>query len=97
MHPNFRTMLPKEKLNEITHRYEQWLVNGAVKEEEEIIRDKSASFGYAIKERFESLTKDNVDFSKMTKKEFEEMFGEYDEAMMKEKEEEEPVEEVEQQ
>jgi hypothetical protein len=67
MHPTFRTMLPKEKLDQITHKYEQWLVNGAVKEEEEIIRDKSASFGYAIKDRFESLTKDNVDFSKITK------------------------------
>lgn len=87
MYPTFRTMLPKEKLNDITYKYEQWLVNGAVKQEEEIIRDKSASFGYAIKDRFEQLTKDNVDFSKMTKKEFEELFGEYDEELMKDKEE----------
>lgn len=64
-------MLPRERLDDITYKYEQWLVNGAVKEEEEIIRDKSASFGYAIKDRFESLTKDNVDFSKISKKEFE--------------------------
>jgi hypothetical protein len=78
-------MLPKDKLANITERYENWLVNGAVKEEEEIIRDKSASFGYAIKDRFESLTKDNVDFSKITKKEFEELFGEYDEELMKDK------------
>ena len=60
-------------------------MNGAVKQEEEIIRDKSASFGYAIKDRFESLTKDTADFGKITKKEFEELFGEYDEAMMKDK------------
>ncbi len=73
------------------------MVSGAVKKEEEIIRDKSASFGYAIKDRFESLTKDNVDFSKMTKKEFEELFGEYDEEMMKDKEEQAPVEEEQQQ
>ena len=71
MYPTFRTMLPKDKLEEITKRYENWLVNGAVKQEEEIIRDKSASFGYAIKDRFESLTKDNVDFSKISRKEFE--------------------------
>ena len=71
MHPHFRTMLPREKLDEITHKYEDWLVNGAVKQQEEIIRDKSASFGYAIKDRFEQLTKDNVDFSKISKKEFE--------------------------
>lgn len=68
MYPTFRTMLPKDKLESMTQRYEQWLVSGSVKEEEEIIRDKSASFGYAIKDRFESLTKDNVDFSKITKK-----------------------------
>lgn len=71
-------------------------MSGAVKKEEEIIRDKSASFGYAIKDRFESLTKDNVDFSKISKKEFEELFGEYDEGMMKDKEDT-PVEEEEQQ
>jgi hypothetical protein len=32
MHPNFRTMLPEDKLDAITQKYEQWLVNGAVKE-----------------------------------------------------------------
>lgn len=32
MNPSFRTMLPKEKLNDITYKYEQWLVNGAVKQ-----------------------------------------------------------------
>lgn len=46
-------------------------MHGSVKEDEQIIKDKSTSFGYAIKDRFESLTKDNVDFSKLTKKEFE--------------------------
>lgn len=70
MYPTFRTLLPKDRLEKMTENYERWLVSGAVKQEEEIIRDKSASFGYAIKERFESLTKDNVDFSKISKKEF---------------------------
>lgn len=32
MYPTFRTMLPKEKLDNITYKYEQWLVNGAVKQ-----------------------------------------------------------------
>ena len=39
------------------------------------------SFGYAIKDRYESMQADNVDMSSLTKEEFSELFGSYDEAM----------------
>ena len=71
LNPSFRSFIPPEKLQKLTEKYEKWLIYGSVKEDEQIIKDKSQSFGYAIKDRFESLTKDNVDFSKLTRKEFE--------------------------
>lgn len=54
---------------------------GAVKQEEQIIKDKSKSMGFAIRERYEALEADNKDLSKMSKEEFKEMFGDYDETL----------------
>ena len=87
MSPNFRSLLPLDDLDRLTQKYDEYMEKGAVKKEEQIIKDKSASFGYAIKERFDNMAKDGIDFSKLTKKQFEELFGQYDQAAMKEKEE----------
>jgi hypothetical protein len=37
---------------------------------------------YAIKNRYDSLKKDKVDFSKLSVEEFEDLFGTYDKGMM---------------
>lgn len=37
--------------------------------------------GFAIRERYEALEADNKDLSKMSKEEFKEMFGDYDETL----------------
>ena len=45
------------------------------------MKDRSKSFGYAIKDRYDSMVADNVDMSNLTKAEFVELFGSYEEAM----------------
>ena len=56
----------------------EFLEKGEIKDEDEIIRDKAQSFAYAIKDRFDALKDDGVDFENLSRKEFEELFGRYD-------------------
>lgn len=53
-----------------------------MKEEAEVIKDKSQSLAYAIKARYEQMKQDNADLSKLSKAEFVELFGGYDEALL---------------
>lgn len=56
--------------------------DGARQKEAELVKDKAQSLAYAIKDRYESLKKDKVDFSKLSVEEFEDLFGEYDPNLM---------------
>lgn len=46
-----------------------------------MIKDKSKALGFAIRDRFEQMSEDNIDYTKMTPEEFEEMFGNYDQSV----------------
>jgi hypothetical protein len=46
--------------------YHEWLKDGARQKEAELVRDKAQSLAYAIKNRYDSMKKDKVDFSKLT-------------------------------
>ena len=55
--------------------YHEWLQEGAKQKEAELVKDKAQSLDYAIKDRYESMKKDNADFSKLSLEEFEDLFG----------------------
>ena len=65
--------------------------------EAELVKDKAQSLAYAIKNRYESMKKDNVDFSKISKEEFQDLFGTYDQEMMYKDEQNQEGEEVDEQ
>ena len=62
--------------------YYEWQKDGARQKEAELVRDKAQSLAYAIKNRYDSMKKDKVDFSKLSVDEFEDLFGTYDKGMM---------------
>jgi hypothetical protein len=67
MKPEYHTLMPRKQVVKMNEDYAKFLVVGSVKEDHEIIRDKSQSFAYAIKDRFESMKSDGVDFTKLSK------------------------------
>jgi hypothetical protein len=78
MHPSDRTIFNRKDQKELNESYHEWLKDGARQKEAELVRDKAQSLAYAIKNRYDSLMKDNVDFSKLTMEEFDDLFGNFD-------------------
>ena len=70
MNPSDRTLVKREDQKQMNEEYHEWLKDGARMKEAELVKDKAQSLAYAIKNRYESMKKDNVDFSKISKEEF---------------------------
>jgi hypothetical protein len=82
MNPSDRTLVKRVDQKRFNDEYHEWLKDGARQKEAELVKDKAQSLAYAIKDRYESLKKDKVDFSKLSVEEFEDLFGEYDPNLM---------------
>lgn len=82
MKPSLRYLIPRRDAEKLNIQYEKWKMTGAIKVENEIIKDKSQSLAYAVKDRYENLKRDGVDFSEMTKEEFKDLFGDFDEEFL---------------
>ena len=82
MRPHDRTIVKRKDQQEKNDEYHSWLKDGARQKEEELVKDKAQSLAYAIKNRYESMRKDDTDFSKLSMEEFEDLFGEYDPELM---------------
>jgi hypothetical protein len=80
--PSDRTLVKRIDQKKFNDEYHEWLKSGAKQKEAELIKDKAQSLAYAIKDRYESLKKDKVDFSKLSLEEFEDLFGVYDPSLM---------------
>ena len=70
MNPSDRTLVKRSEQKKHNDEYHEWLKDGARQKEAELVKDKAQSLAYAIKDRYESLKKDNVDFSKLSLEEF---------------------------
>ena len=77
MRPHDRTLFKREDQKEKNEEYYSWLQDGARQKEADLVKDKAQSLAYAIKNRYESMKKDNTDFSQLSLEEFEDLFGEY--------------------
>ena len=82
MRPHDRTIVRRKDQQEKNEEYHLWLRDGARQKEAELVKDKAQSLAYAIKNRYESMRKDDTDFSKLSMEEFEDLFGEYDPDIM---------------
>ena len=78
MFPFDQTLVKRSEQQRLNEEHRQWLKDGAKQKEAELVKDKAQSLAYAIKNRYDSMKIDNVDFTKLTMKEFEDLFGEYD-------------------
>lgn len=70
MNPSDRTLFKRKDQKELNESYHEWLLDGARQKEAELVKDKAQSLAYAIKNHYDSLKKDNVDFSKLSVEEF---------------------------
>lgn len=70
MSPSDRTLVKRKDQKRLNESYYEWLQDGARQKEAELVRDKAQSLAYAIKNRYDSLRKDKVDFSKLSIEEF---------------------------
>ena len=77
-----RTLVKRKDQKQLNEEYHEWLKDGAKQKEAQLVKDKAQSLAYAIKNRYDSLKKDKVDFSKLSVEEFEDLFGTYDKSMM---------------
>ena len=66
MNPSDRTLVKRIDQKKFNEEYYEWLKDGARQREAELVKDKAQSLAYAIKDRYESMRKDNVDFSKLS-------------------------------
>ena len=66
MFPTDRTIFKRKDQKAENDSYHQWLKDGARQKEAELVRDKAQSLAYAIKNRYDSMKKDNVDFSTLS-------------------------------
>jgi hypothetical protein len=66
MNPSDRTLVKRIDQKKFNEEYYEWLKDGARQREAELVKDKAQSLAYAIKDRYESMKKDNVDFSKLS-------------------------------
>jgi len=66
MVPSDRTIVKRKDQKEMNDSYHEWLKDGARQKEAELVRDKAQSLAYAIKDRYDSMKKDKVDFSKLS-------------------------------
>jgi hypothetical protein len=82
MNPSDRTLVKRIDQKRFNDEYHEWLKDGARQKEAELVKDKAQSLAYAIKDRYESMKKDKVDFSKLSLEEFEDLFGVYDPNLM---------------
>lgn len=82
MWPNDRTLVKRKLQKQFNQEYHAWLQDGAKQKEAELVKDKAQSLAYAIKDRYDSMKKDNVDFSTLSLEQFEDLFGNYDPELM---------------
>ena len=82
MFPTDRTLVKRQDQKQMNEEYHEWLKDGARQKEAELVKDKAQSLAYAIKNRYDSMKKDKVDFSKLSVEEFEDLFGTYDKKLM---------------
>ena len=66
MKPSDRTIVERKDQKRLNEEYHEWLQDGARQQEAELVRDKAQSLAYAIKRRYDSMKKDQVDFSKLS-------------------------------
>lgn len=66
MVPWDRTIVKRKDQKRFNEEYYEWLKDGARQKEDELIKDKAQSLAFAIKDRYDSLKKDNADFSKLS-------------------------------
>ena len=66
MYPNDRTLVKRKDQKRMNDEYYEWLKDGAHQKEAELVKDKAQSLAYAIKNRYDSMKKDKVDFSKLS-------------------------------
>jgi hypothetical protein len=66
MRPFDRTLVDRKDQHQMNREYHEWLKDGARQKEAELVKDKAQSLAYAIKNRYESMKKDKVDFTKLT-------------------------------
>ena len=67
MNPSDRTLFKRKDQKQQNEDYYEWMKDGARQKEAELVKDKAQSLAYAIKNRYESMKKDNVDFSKLSR------------------------------
>lgn len=66
MFPTDRTLVDRKDQKRMIEEHLQWLKDGARQKEAELVKDKAQSLAYAIKNRYENMKKENVDFSKLS-------------------------------
>lgn len=66
MYPTDRTLFKRKDQKRVNEEYHEWLKDGARQKQAELVKDKAQSLAYAIKNRYESMRKDKVDFSKLS-------------------------------
>lgn len=66
MIPSDRTIVKRKDQARFNQEYYEWLKDGARQKEDELIKDKAQSLAFAIKDRYDSMKKDNADFSKLS-------------------------------
>ena len=66
MNPFDRTLVKRSDQKQMNEEYYEWQKDGARQKEAELVKDKAQSLAYAIKNRYESMKKDNVDFTKLS-------------------------------
>lgn len=66
MSPSDRTLVKRKDQKEMNESFYEWQKDGARQKEAELVRDKAQSLAYAIKNRYDSMKKDKVDFTKLS-------------------------------
>jgi hypothetical protein len=66
MFPTDRTLVKRVDQKQMNEEYHEWLKDGARQKEAELVKDKAQSLAYAIKNRYDAMKKDKIDFSKLS-------------------------------
>lgn len=75
MKPKLMSVFPKNQIKKANERHNIWVKKGQVKEEGTIVKEKAQQLAFSIRNRYLNMKKDGFDVSKLSKEDFEELFG----------------------